>query len=439
VDLFRQHGADVWFERDAAGLLPAKTKCPHCQGEGPFRKETNILDVWFDSGVSHAAVLETRPDLRSPADMYLEGSDQHRGWFHSSLLESVGTRGRAPYRTVLTHGFVVDGEGKKMSKSLGNVVEPQEVIDRFGAEILRLWVAAEDYTADIRISEEIITRLVEAYRRIRNTQRFILGNLYDFDPERDAVPFEEMAEMDRFALHRLQEIVQRVRDAYERYQLHMVYYTLYNYCTVDLSALYLDVLKDRLYTSRPDEKGRRSAQTAMYKIIHALSRLLAPVLTFTAEEIWSYLPGDKGNCASIHLTSFPEVEERYHDQALTETWQVLLDLRAEVARAIEMARRQKIIGHSLDTAVAITAPERIHSLLRGREEDLRALFIVSQIRLEEGGADYPITLISDTIPGVKIRVRKAPGTKCPRCWTYSEHIGEDPQKPDLCERCAPRV
>jgi len=262
VDLFRQHGADIWFERDATGLLPPETKCPHCQGEGPFRKETNILDVWFDSGVSHAAVLETRPDLHSPADMYLEGSDQHRGWFHSSLLESVGTRGRAPYRTVLTHGFVVDGEGKKMSKSLGNVVEPQEVIDRFGAEILRLWVAAEDYTADIRISEEIITRLVEAYRRIRNTQRFILGNLYDFDPERDAVPFEEMAEMDRFALHRLQEIVQRVRDAYERYQLHMVYYTLYNYCTVDLSALYLDVLKDRLYTSRLMRKddARRKRQ-----------------------------------------------------------------------------------------------------------------------------------------------------------------------------------
>jgi len=236
----------------------------------------------------------------------------------------------------LTHGFVVDGEGKKMSKSLGNVVEPQEVIDRFGAEILRLWVAAEDYTADIRISEEIITRLVEAYRRIRNTQRFILGNLYDFDPVRDTVPFEEMAEMDRFALHRLQKIVRRVRDAYERYQLHVVYYTLYNYCTVDLSALYLDVLKDRLYTSRPDEKGRRSAQTAMYTIIHALSRLLAPILTFTAEEIWSYLPGEKENCASVHLTSFPEVEERYCDEALAETWQVLLDLRAEVARAIEM-------------------------------------------------------------------------------------------------------
>ncbi|HOJ51495.1 MAG TPA: isoleucine--tRNA ligase [Syntrophales bacterium] len=439
VDLVRHHGADVWFEREAEGLLPPGSTCPHCGSPGPFRKETNILDVWFDSGVSHAAVLETRADLRSPADMYLEGSDQHRGWFHSSLLESIGTRGRAPYRTVLTHGFVVDGEGKKMSKSLGNVVEPQEIIDRYGAEILRLWVAAEDYTVDIRISEEIISRLIEAYRRIRNTNRFILGNLYDFNPARDRVPYEEMTEMDRFALHRLQEVIGRVRGAYERYQFHIVYYTLYNYCTVDLSALYLDVLKDRLYTSKPDEKGRRSAQTAMWLIVDAMSRLIAPILSFTAEEIWSHLPDWAGKTESVHLASFPEVNSNFLDEKLAARWKLLLDVRAEVARAIEAARQRKIIGHSLDAAVYIQAPERIREVLSGREEDLRALLIVSRVLLNGPEEGFPVSLKSEELPGLIIRVGKAPGEKCQRCWIYSEHLGINPNHPHICERCAPRV
>jgi len=439
VELFCRHGADVWFERDPEDLLPKGTTCPHCSSPGPFRKETNILDVWFDSGVSHAAVLETRADLHSPADMYLEGSDQHRGWFHSSLLESVGTRNRAPYRTVLTHGFVVDGEGKKMSKSLGNVIEPQEVIDRYGAEILRLWVAAEDYTDDIRISEEIINRLIEAYRRIRNTSRFILGNLYDFDPAQDAVPYEEMTEMDRFALHRLQEIISRVRDAYERYQFHVVYYTLYNYCTVDLSALYLDVLKDRLYTSRRDEKGRRSAQTAMWYIIDAMTRLLAPILTFTAEEIWDHLPPSAGKAQSVHLALFPETDTRFMDEKLANRWETMLSIRSEVAKAIEIARQKKIIGHSLDASVSIKAPERILSILEGKEEDLRALFIVSRIALAREEENHAVCYASEEIPGLTIYVGKAPGAKCQRCWIYSEKLGTNPDHPEICERCAVRI
>jgi len=435
VDLVREHGADVWFEREAQDLLPPGTVCPVCREGRSFRKETNILDVWFDSGVSHAAVLETWPDHRSPADMYLEGSDQHRGWFHSSLLECVATRDRAPYKTVLTHGFVVDGEGKKMSKSVGNVIEPQEIIDEYGAEILRLWVAAEDYTNDIRISREILTRLVEAYRRIRNTGRFILGNLYDFDPSRDSVPYSEMEELDRFALHRLQEIVRRVRDAYGRYQFHLVYYTVYNFCTVDMSAIYLDVLKDRLYTSRADSLKRRSAQSAMFIILETLTRLLAPILTFTAEELWLALPDYEGKAQSVHLTTFPEVREDYLDEALGETWKGLISLRGEVSKAVEIARKNKLIGHSLDAAVTIEVPEKLRGVLAGRMDDLRALLIVSQVSLADGSLTGAVSE-SEEIGGLKIRVEKARGQKCVRCWVYSEEIGADPKHPEICPRCA---
>lgn len=438
VGLVRKFGADVWFEREARDLLPPGTVCPACRNGASFRKETNILDVWFDSGVSHAAVLETRADLRSPADMYLEGSDQHRGWFHSSLLESIGTRSRAPYKTVLTHGFVVDGEGKKMSKSVGNVIEPQEIIDQYGAEILRLWVAAEDYTDDIRISKEILTRLVEAYRRIRNTSRYILGNLYDFDPAKDAVPHGEMMEMDRWALHRLQEIVRRVRDAYDRYQFHMVYYTLYNFCTVDLSALYLDVLKDRLYTSRVDSRERRSAQSAMILILDAMARLLAPVLTFTAEEIWAALPARPGKEASIHMARFPEVRADYIDEAVGERWKTMTAVRAEIAKAIENARKSKVIGHSLDAAVRIALPEKLQAVLLDRQEDLRALLIVSQLDIVEKGA-LAEPFASREIEGLLVEVGKAKGEKCHRCWIYSEHLGANPEHPVICERCITKI
>jgi isoleucyl-tRNA synthetase len=433
VALIREHGADVWFEREAKDLLPAGTVCPKCGGD-EFKKETDILDVWFDSGVSHAAVLEQRRGLHSPADMYLEGSDQHRGWFHSSLLESVGTRGRAPYRNVLTHGFVVDGEGKKMSKSVGNVTDPQTIIEGYGAEILRLWVASEDYTEDIRISEEILKRLTEAYRRIRNTSRFILGNLYDFHPETDAVPDNDMEEMDRWILHRLQEVIRRVREAYEQYQLHVVYYTLYNFCTVDLSALYLDVLKDRLYTSKTASRARRSGQTAMHEILAAMARLLAPILSFTAEEIWLALPDYPGKMKSVHLTQFPEVEAAKLQPKLAEKWQKFIVLKGEVAKAVEMARQNKLVGHSLDAAVAIAAGDDLRPFLKENPEDLRSFLIVSAVDVVDSvNADNVYQ--SSEIPGLFIAISRAKGAKCERCWNYSETVGRDASHPTICARC----
>jgi isoleucyl-tRNA synthetase len=433
VALVKEHGADVWFEREASDLIGHGVSCPSCGGID-FEKETNILDVWFDSGVSHAAVLEKREDLGSPADMYLEGSDQHRGWFHSSLLESVGTRGRAPYKNVLTHGFVVDGAGKKMSKSLGNFVDPQKMADKYGAEILRLWVAAEDYTADIRISDEIIGRLIEAYRRIRNTCRYILGNLYDFDCKNDMVPYEKMKEIDRWALHRLQKIVKRVQDAYANYQFHVVYYTLYNFCTVDLSAFYLDVLKDRLYTSATESSDRRSAQSAMYMILDSMVRLLAPVLVFTSEEIWANMPGRETGEESVHMACFPAINAQYVDEDLGEKWETLISLKSEVSKAIEEARRKKAVGHSLDSRVDIFAPEKLRKFLKEYAEEMKSLFIVSQVDLvDNDGAENPYK--SDEFEGLKVWVSKARGLKCERCWNYSVSVGKNPEHPTICDRC----
>ena len=310
--LFSEHGADVWFEKETSELLDAGTTCAQC-GADDFHKETDILDVWFDSGVSHAAVLEARDSLKWPADLYLEGSDQHRGWFHSSLLTAVGTRKAAPYESVLTHGFVVDANGKKMSKSLGNVIAPIKVIKQYGAEILRLWVSASDYRDDVRISDKILKQLTDAYRRIRNTSRFLLGNLSDFDPVKDALAYDQMLPIDRYALHSLQGLIKRARNAYETYEFHTIYHALFNYCTLDLSAFYLDILKDRLYTSPPDDVARRSAQTAMYRIAESLARLMAPILVFTAEEIWKYLPKTPQMPESIHLAQLPDVDEAVID------------------------------------------------------------------------------------------------------------------------------
>jgi len=434
--LVKEHGADVWYERDANDLLPEGTLCPVCRGKD-FKKETNILDVWFDSGVSHAAVLENTEkwkDLRSPADMYLEGSDQHRGWFHSSLLESVGTRGRAPYKSVLTHGFVVDGTGKKMSKSMGNVIDPQKMVDRYGAEILRLWVAAEDYTADIRISGEILERLVEAYRRLRNTSRYILGNLYDFDIKRDMVPYEEMDVMDKAALNKLQDVIRSVKKAYEDYQFHVVFYTLHKYCTVDLSALYLDVLKDRLYTSKPKSEERKSAQSAMYIILDALVRLLSPILTFTAEEIWENLPDYDGKEKSVHMALFPNVKPDYMNKTVADEWNTLVRIKGEVSKAIEIARQEKVVGHSLDSRIDIFAPEKLRSLLESYPEDIKALFIVSEVNvLDEDKINNSYE--STEFEGLKIGVAKAHGQKCERCWNYSMTVGSNPDYPTICERC----
>ncbi len=433
VGLVKQSGADIWFEKEAKDLMPQGTVCPHCKNT-EFTKEVNILDVWFDSGVSHAAVLENRPYLKSPADMYLEGSDQHRGWFHSSLLESVGTRNRAPYLSVLTHGFVVDGAGKKMSKSVGNTIEPQEVIDKYGAEILRLWVAAEDYTDDIRISDEILKRLVEAYRRIRNTSRFILGNLYDFDINSQMVAYGQMEEMDKWALHRLQEVIRRVTEAYEKHQFHVVFYTLYTYCSVDLSAQYLDILKDRLYTNKADSRERRSGQSAMFIILKAMTSLLAPILSFTSEEVWAALPVWADKEASVHMAQFPQENAQYFNAELGERWKTMLEAKAEIAKAIEQARKDKVIGHSLDARVSLAPPEKMREFLQNHSEDLRALLIVSQLQLV-AELDIVNPYRSEEIKGLTVGVEKARGVKCERCWIYSESVGTDKAHPTVCGRC----
>ncbi|VEN73420.1 Isoleucine--tRNA ligase [Candidatus Desulfarcum epimagneticum] len=433
-DLFKKRGADAWFEKEASDILPEDAVCEDC-GHGVFLKETDILDVWFDSGVSHAAVLEARPELSWPADLYLEGSDQHRGWFHSSLLTAVGTRGSAPFKSVLTHGFVVDGKGKKMSKSVGNVVAPEKVIKQHGTEILRLWVAASDYKDDVRISGSILKQLTDAYRRIRNTCRFMLGNLSDFDPETDAVPFASMAEIDRFALKSLSGLIQKSRKAYDAYEFHTVYHSLNNYCAIDLSAFYLDILKDRLYTSPPASDQRRSAQTAMAAILDAVVRIMAPILSFTAEEIWPYMPGAEKKESSVHLAAFPEPDPAWGDRELGETWGRLLQVRGEATRALEEARAAKTIGHSLDAAVTLAAEDDdLMGILEKYKDELRAFFIVSKADVSKDG-DFNGAYESDDIPGLKIRVEKAPGEKCARCWVIDATVGDDAEHPSACERC----
>jgi len=420
--LFEERGADVWFEEEADRLIPLGTRCSKCGGD-QFTKEKDILDVWFDSGVSYAAVLEKDPNLQFPADLYLEGSDQHRGWFHSSLLTSVGTRGHAPYLSVLTHGFVVDGEGKKMSKSAGNVIAPEEVINRLGADVLRLWVCAEDYKEDIKISEEILKRLADAYFRIRNTFRFLLGNLYDFDPGKDRVPYEELYEIDRWALHRLQKLIRRVREAFERFEFHIVYHTVQNFCAVEMSALYFDILKDRLYTFPSSSKGRRSAQTVLYQILKDLTSLMAPILSFTTEEVWQHLPGEKEKEISVHLTLFPEVREEYMDQALEERWERIWEVREAVTKALEVARREKKIGLSLDAHVRLSLPDKLYSIIKPYENELKSIFIVSSVALHPGGDE------------IKVEVARAEGKKCERCWNYDLSVGRDSRHPTICERC----
>jgi isoleucyl-tRNA synthetase len=424
VHLFKEMGADIWFEEEAHRLLPQGTQCAQCGGKD-FTKEMDILDVWFDSGVSYAAVLEKRNDLEFPASLYLEGSDQHRGWFHSSLLTSVGTRGRAPYLSVLTHGFVVDGEGKKMSKSAGNVIAPEEVINQLGADVLRLWVAAEDYKDDIKISNEILKRLADSYFRIRNTYRFLLGNLYDFNPERDRVPYPELHEVDRWALHQLQKLISRVREAYEHFEFHIVYHSIQNFCAVEMSALYFDILKDRLYTFSSHSQGRRSAQTALYEILKALTCLMAPILSFTTEEVWKYIPPEPGKAESVHLTSFPEVANEYLDDTLNERWERIWEIRMVVTKTLEEARKEKEIGLSLDAQVHLHLPEKTYSFLQSYEKDLKSIFIVSSVTLHQ----------DKDAKEVRAEVLRADGKKCERCWNYDVSVGHHPDHQAICQRC----
>jgi isoleucyl-tRNA synthetase len=423
ADRFAKEGADIWFDEPAEKLLPSGTSCSRCQG-GSFSKETAILDVWFDSGVSWAAVLEKNKALKFPCDLYLEGSDQHRGWFHSSLLTAIGTRGMPPYASVLTHGFVVDGEGKKMSKSAGNVIAPDEVIQKVGAEILRLWVAAEDYRDDIKISPEILERLTEAYRRIRNTWRYLLGNLYDFDPQRDTLPITELQEIDRWILSRFSQLVAQVLRAYDEYEFHLIYHAVHNFCVIELSSLYLDILKDRLYTSAPSAVRRRSAQNAMYLVLKGMVRLMAPILSFTADEVWRHLPKVTADEQSVHLANFPSLNEGFFDQALEERWGMVWEVREQVTKALEQARKDKVIGHPLDAAVIIKAPQKIAQFLEGFGEELREIFIVSQAAVEV--AQEKVSVI----------VKRAGGVKCQRCWVYDTSVGQHTEHPEICGRCA---
>jgi isoleucyl-tRNA synthetase len=430
--LMESNGADVWFERSAADLLPKGTICSKCGGAA-FEKERDILDVWFESGVSYAAVLKERKWW--PADLYLEGSDQHRGWFHSALLAGVVTDRRAPYRAVLTHGFVLDGQGKKMSKSAGNVIAPQDVIKQSGAEILRLWVSAQDYREDLRISPEILTHLIEAYRKIRNTCRFLLSNLYDFDPGRDRIPYEQLPELDRWALHRLSELIPRVGKSYDDFEFHTIFHALNNFCSVDLSAVYLDILKDRLYTFRADSPLRRGSQTVLFEIVVAMTKLMAPVLSFTAEEIWRSLGVQMGGTLgppSVHLSQFPEARPQWQDARLAQRWEQLLEVRVAAQAALEDQRREKVIGSSLEADIEICANPEKYEFLKRYESDLSTLLIVSRVDLREVH-NLPLK------PDFLVVVSKSKTQKCERCWNYREAVGKDATHPTLCDRCIEAV
>jgi isoleucyl-tRNA synthetase len=432
AQVFEAHGADAWYERPAEDFLPADLQCPACGGRS-FEREQNILDVWFDSGASHEGVLPVRAELGWPADLYLEGSDQYRGWFHSSLLVGVGTRGQAPYRTVITHGFVVNEAGKKMSKSLGNDIPPQQVIEQSGADVLRLWVSMVDYREEVRLGKEIMARVVEAYRKLRNTLRYMLANLYDFDPARDLVPLDRLEEVDRCAIAEYAESGQRVLRAYEAYDFPAIFQVVNALATVSLSAFYFDVSKDRLYTFGASSPARRSAQTAMYLMADGLVRLVAPILPMTADELWRHLPGAREE--SVHLAEFPSDLERLVDPDLRDTWARLLRIREQVNAAIEEQRKQKVVGTSLEAHVAIDAAGDTLALLERRRADLPMLFIVSKVTL--GAAET-----GTASPGgdkVGVAVSRVGGTRCGRCWRYVDEIARDEAHAGLCERCVEAV
>ncbi len=431
-DLFKEHGADIWFDWDAKDLLPEDAACKAC-GKTSFKKDANILDVWFDSGVTHAAVLDQRSYLERPADLYLEGSDQHRGWFHSSLLTSVGKTGKAPYKAVLTHGFVVDAKGHKMSKSEGNVIAPKKVIDQYGAEILRLWVASSDYRDDVRISDNILSQLSDAYRRIRNTCRYMLGNLSDFDPSADKVAYADLSDVDKFTLHKLGLLVEKAVKAYDTYEFHTIYHALYNFCSIDLSSFYLDIAKDPLYVLPAKSLKRRGIQTVMHILTDSIARLMAPMLPFTADEVWQHMPAYPGKEESIHLAARAVFEPEWKNEELAGVWDRILDIRGDVTKALELARVQKLIGHPLDASVALCATGENREVLERYKDILKDIFIVSSASLlsekQEGAYESPV------IEDLSIVIGKAPGEKCQRCWTYDVSTGKNPVFENACDRC----
>lgn len=433
AEIFGKEGTNAWFERDAADFLPDNFKCPHCGNTHGFTKEHDIMDVWFDSGSSHFAVCRNRPCLKWPADVYLEGADQYRGWFQSSMLTAVAIEGKAPYKTVISHGWVVDGEGRKMSKSLGNGINPDDIVKQYGAEILRLWVASSDYHADIRISPEILRQLSEGYRKIRNTARFILGCIGDFDPDRDMVSDENLESIDRWAMMRLDRLIAEVTEGYENYEYHNVYHAVHNFCVVDMSNFYLDVLKDRLYVEKGDSVTRRAAQTVIYRVLEALTLLIAPILAFTSDEIWRYMrhTSDK-NAQRAVFNDMPKPYGLKCDAAFMATWEKIHALRDDVQKALEEARTAKVIGASLEARVTLFATDNLFDFIHSVIDDLPDVFIVSEVALEKGDNGS----FKGNVEGLTISVSKAAGEKCERCWKYTADVGADPEHPGICARCA---
>ena len=430
--IFGEEGSDAWFAHDTDYFLPDGFKCPHCGSDKGFDKEKDIMDVWFDSGSSHAAVCRKRGYLKVPADVYLEGADQYRGWFQSSLLTSVAGGNGAPYKQIITHGWTVDGEGKKMSKSLGNGIAPQEIIEKYGADILRLWVASADYHADIRISPEILKQISDNYRKLRNTARYCLSNLYDFDPDNDMVENDKLEELDKYALMKLDEVLKVSRDAFEVYDYHTAAHSLHTFCVVEMSNFYFDVLKDRLYTSAPESQTRRAAQTVLYKVLDALTLMLTPILAFTADEIWQSMPHDKSrNAQSPLFNEIPQPDFIEADADFIAKWERIHSVRYDVQKALELARNEKIIGKPLEAKVELFAQGELYDFLKSVEADLPEIFITSSVTVSNGEGE-----VKGDVEGLSVTVSKADGEKCERCWKFSSTVGSDAEHPTLCAHCA---
>ncbi|MFH1837155.1 MAG: isoleucine--tRNA ligase [Candidatus Omnitrophota bacterium] len=434
AEMTRKEGSNVWFEKNAEDLAPSGTICPEC-GKDKFTAEKDILDVWFDSGVSHRAVLHARENLTFPADLYLEGSDQHRGWFQAALITSMATEGKPPYKEVLTHGFVVDGEGKKMSKSLGNVISPQEIIKKYGADILRLWVASSDYEDDIKLSDEILQRLADGYRKIRNTFKFLLSNLYDFDADKNAVGADKLCEIDKWMMSQLEGLVKRVTLYYDRWEFHKVYRAVYDFCVYETSAFYLDVLKDALYVSEHDSEERRSHQTVIFKIFNTLDRLMAPIMPFTTDEAWGHLEYE-GKEESVHMSDWPGQDneaDKWIDPELDAKWEHILKIRDNIMKHLEFKRESNEIGSSLEASVVLYSEDAdVKNFISGNKELLPLLFKVSQVRVQEVKEEDMLDIEELKL---SIRIEKAAGEKCSRCWNYSASVGNNKNFRDLCERC----
>lgn len=423
--IFKEKGSNAWFELPETELMPEGAKCSCC-GSTKFKRETDIMDVWFDSGSTHESVLAERglPE----ANLYLEGSDQYRGWFQSSLLTSVATKGKAPYKEVLTHGYTVDEQGRKMSKSLGNGIDPKDVINQSGADVLRLWVLSSDYKSDVSGSKNILKQVTEVYRKIRNTARYILGNISDFDVN-NPVSYEDIQEIDKWALARLNKLIKECTEAYDIYDFHNAYHAINQFCVVDMSSFYLDIIKDRLYTLKKDSIARRAAQTTMYEILSSLVRILAPMTCYTAEEIWKYMPHKTSeNTESVMLDYYPKVNPKYDNEPLEEKWAKLIRIKDEVAKKLEVARANKEIGLSLAAKVILYAEGDEYEFIKDKSELLKEIFIVSAVEIKEGKADTDV--------GIRVEVEQAPGEKCERCWMYSETVGEDKENPTICHRCS---